>query len=174
MSNDTPDGSTPSDAPDPLGSSDLPPSDAPSSPPPPAPSYGYAPPPPPAPSYGSAAPPPSYGQTQPAPSYAQAPSPGYGQPAYAQLPVAQNGKALWSMILGIVGFFVCGLVCGPVAIVLSRQAKTEIAASGGRQTGDGMAQAGFILGIIQTVLAVVGIVIWIAVIGVGASQGGGR
>ena len=57
------------------------------------------------------------------------------------------------MISGIVGILLCGIVLGPVAIILSRQAKNEIAASGGRQEGAGMAKAGFILGII-------GLVIW--------------
>jgi len=71
---------------------------------------------------------------------------------------AGNKKALWSMILGILSLFCCGVVTGVAAIVLSQQAKQEIAASGGMQSGAGQAQAGFILGIIGVVISVIGII----------------
>lgn len=61
------------------------------------------------------------------------------------------------MILGIVSLLFCGIILGPVAIILSSQAKTEIAASGGMQTGEGQAKAGLILGII-------GVVIWVLIV----------
>jgi hypothetical protein len=67
----------------------------------------------------------------------------------------QNQKALWSMIAGIVSLLCCGIIVGVVAIVLSMQAKKEIEASGGSQSGAGMAQAGLITGIIGVVLSVV-------------------
>jgi len=73
------------------------------------------------------------------------PPPGYGGYAVPQ----QNKKALWAMILGIVSVLCCGIFAGIPAIILGNQAKGEIAASGGAQTGAGMAQAGFILGIIS-------------------------
>ncbi len=66
----------------------------------------------------------------------------------------QNKKALWSMILGIVGLVCCGLFAGIPAIILAQQAKKEIAASGGRQSGSGMATAGLVLGIIAVVFSV--------------------
>lgn len=69
------------------------------------------------------------------------------------------------MILGIVSLFCCGVVTGPVAIILSTQAKNEIAASGGTQTGAGQAKAGLILGII-------GVVGWIIYIAIVATSGG--
>lgn len=159
---------------DPLREPDATSSDAPGSAPPPA----APPPPPPAPGQGygpSSSGPPSYGvqdapsgySPAPPPGYGAAPPPppaGYGQPSYALAPPTQNAKALWSMILGIVGFFVCGLILGPVAIILSRIGAKEITASGGRQTGAGMAKAGLILGIIQTALTLVGVVIWLVLI----------
>jgi hypothetical protein len=46
----------------------------------------------------------------------------------------------------------CGLLTGIPAIILAVQAKRQIAMSGGRQTGEGMATAGLVLGIIATVL----------------------
>ncbi|TCI99792.1 DUF4190 domain-containing protein [Aeromicrobium sp. IC_218] len=88
---------------------------------------------------------------------------GYGDGGYGA-PPEQNKKALWSMILGIVGLLCCG-IAGIVAIVLSNTAKKEIAASGGRQTGAGMATAGLVLGIVAIVLWIAGIVINLAVVG---------
>mgnify|MGYP003431405057 FL=1 len=61
------------------------------------------------------------------------------------------------MILGILGLLCCGLA-GIPALILGNQAKQEIASSGGTQTGDGMAKAGVILGIIALVLMVIGAV----------------
>lgn len=63
------------------------------------------------------------------------------------------------MILGILSLVCCGVITGIVAIVLSQQAKREIAASGGMQTGAGQAQAGFVLGIIGIALSVIGVVV---------------
>jgi hypothetical protein len=74
----------------------------------------------------------------------------------------QNQKALWSMITGIASLLCCGIVLGIVAIVLSMQSKKEIEASGGTQSGAGMAQAGMILGIIGVVLSVIWIPIYTA------------
>lgn len=59
-----------------------------------------------------------------------------------------------SLALAVLGFCVCGIVLGTVAIFLGLQAKREIAASGGTQTGTGIAQAGFVVGIIVVVIGV--------------------
>src|SRR5947209_8080383 len=114
-------------------------------PPPPA-----APPPPPPP-------PPSASPPPPPPSY----SPG-GAAAVAA-PVG-NQKALWSLILGIAGLVCCGLVAGIPALILGNIAKKEIAASGGTQSGGGMAQAGFVLGIISIVWTVFWLFIYFVLI----------
>ena len=109
------------------------------------------------PSYGSAPPPPP--GSYPPPSGSYPPPPPGGAPApggYGGMP-QQNKKALWSMILGILGLLCCGLA-GIPALILGNQAKQEIASSGGTQTGDGMAKAGVILGIIALVLMVIGAV----------------
>ena len=108
------------------------------------------PPPPPPPPYGA---PPGYG----------APPPGYGYPAGGGYAVpGSNKKAMWSLILGILSLFCCGVVTGIAAIVLSQQAKQEIRASGGVQTGEGQAQAGLVLGIIGIAITVLGIVVFAA------------
>ena len=123
--------------------------------PPPPPSNpddsGSPPPPPPPPSYGGGTPPPDGSAPPPPPGYGYQTTGGYGVPA-------GNKKALWSMILGILSLLCFGVVLGVIAIILSQQAKREIAASGGMQTGAGQAQAGFVLGIIGIVLSVIGII----------------
>jgi hypothetical protein len=71
-----------------------------------------------------------------------------------------NQKALWSMILGIVGIVCCGFVTGIPALILGNMAKKEIAASGGAETGGGMATAGVVLGIISIVLGLISLVLF--------------
>ncbi|MEJ7633430.1 DUF4190 domain-containing protein [Aeromicrobium sp.] len=98
---------------------------------------------------------PSYGSTPPPPGGFQAPAPGgYGAPPQ------QNKKALWSMILGILGLLCCGFFTGIPALILGNQAKKEIAASGGSQTGGGMATAGVILGIVAIVFGVISLILF--------------
>lgn len=113
-------------------------------PPPPGPA---GPPPGPPPYVPTGAPPPS----QPPPPYAptayQPPPPGFdGAPA------GNSGKAIASMVCGIIGLpfscccFPVGLILGGVALVLGIIGRREIAASGGVKGGGGMALAGLILG----------------------------
>ena len=105
-------------------------------------------------------PPPPPGDNQPPPGGGGYPPPpgagGYAQPQ-------SNKKALWSMILGIVGVVLCcaGILFGVPALILGNMAKKEIAASGGAQTGAGMAKAGVILGIIAIVIFALYWLLWI-------------
>jgi hypothetical protein len=73
---------------------------------------------------------------------------------------AQNQKALFSLILGIVSIVCCGVVAGIPAVILGQMAKNEIRASGGTQTGEGLAQLGFILGIAGSVLWIIGVILY--------------
>jgi hypothetical protein len=68
-------------------------------------------------------------------------------------PVTSN-TALFALILGIVSFVGLSILCSIPAIILGRNARREIQASGGRITGEGMAQAGIILGWINVALSV--------------------
>ena len=102
-----------------------------STPPPGGGSYESAPPPPPGGGYGGG---------------------GYG--GYGAGPQGTNKKAIWSLVLGILGLVCCGFLAGIPAIVLGRSAQREIDASGGAQSGRGMATAGFVLGIIGVVWGV--------------------
>jgi putative exporter of polyketide antibiotics len=85
------------------------------------------------------------------------PSGGYGY-GYAQ--PKTNQKAIWALVLGILGLVCCGFIAGIPAVILGNSAKKEIAASGGAETGAGMAQAGFVLGIIAIALGVLGLILF--------------
>lgn len=80
---------------------------------------------------------------------------GYG--GYAQPQTSK--KAIWSLVTGILSIVCCGIFAGIPAIFLGRSAKNEIAASGGSLTGGGMAQAGFVLGLISLVLTLIYVIL---------------
>jgi hypothetical protein len=90
------------------------------------------------------------------------PAPPPPPPGYEQYPEAgspqTHSKAIVSLVCGIIGLFLCGVVLGPVAIYYGNQAKKEIRASGGRYTGEGFATAGIVLGIIAVVAFVIGLI----------------
>ncbi len=133
------------------------------------PSYGQ-----PYPQPGSGYPPPG-GQPVPPP-----PAPGHVPYAGFAAPRPDHPQANLSMILGIVGLvagFTCGLgfVISPFAWGIGRNALKEIAASQGRMGGEGPAKAGMITGIVGTVflaLGVLALVIFAALLVVGASTSG--
>ena len=103
--------------------------------------------PPPPPNYGP--PPGSYG--------------GYGPTR------STHGKAIAALICGICAFVVCPLI-GIAAVILGPQAKREIAAQPDRYEGQGMAQAGTILGWIAVGLMVLGLLFFIVAIIIGAAS----
>jgi Domain of unknown function (DUF4190) len=82
-----------------------------------------------------------------------APPPPHGESPYGAPPPAQasSSKPVWSLVCGIVGLFCFGIILGPVAIVLGRQAQRE-----GRPGG--MARAGEILGYVDVALFIVGVI----------------
>ena len=98
-------------------------------------SYGQPP-----PGYGP--PPPGYGP--PPPGYGP-PPPGYGYGA------PDHPKATTSLVLGILGVVLCQVI-SPFAWVTGKRTLNEIDASQGQWGGRGQAQAGYILGIVGTVL----------------------
>ena len=119
------------------------------------------------------------GQQRPGPGDQHGP-PGAGYPAYPQQgpygggfpagPVT-NQKAQWALTLGLLAVplaccsVLLGLV-GVVAIVLGVQARREIAASGGQQTGEGLATTGMVAGALATLIVVLlGLLLMVLVIG---------
>lgn len=93
-----------------------------------------------------------------------------------------GNMALVSLILGIVGvlgslgsccccFALILAVCSPIAAFLGHREKKDIEAGRSPQAGSGMAQAGFILGLIGTgllALWIIGMVIYVFVVGFAA------
>jgi hypothetical protein len=99
--------------------------------------------------------PPNQPPSQPPGQY---PPPGHYPPqSYYPVPAVppNSGKATTSLVLGIVSIFVCGLFLGIPAMIVARQAKREIEESHGRLGGSGLATAGFVTGLIGTVISVV-------------------
>ncbi|MPZ62792.1 MAG: DUF4190 domain-containing protein [Propionibacteriales bacterium] len=70
-------------------------------------------------------------------------------------PPQNHPRAIPALVLGIVGLF-CG-IAAPFALFIGKKAMDEIDASGGQVGGRGPAQAGFILGIIGSILLVIGV-----------------
>ncbi|GAB2647922.1 DUF4190 domain-containing protein [Nocardia goodfellowii] len=95
------------------------------------------------------------------------PGPYHGYPPYVRPP--QHPQANTAMVLGIValvGTFMCPLlvVLGPFAWVLGKRAMDEIDDSAGALDGRGNAQAGYICGIIATVLLSLGVAAFLTII----------
>ena len=74
-----------------------------------------------------------------------------------------NGKAVAALITGVSTLLLswcCGLgLAGLVAVVLGARARREIRASGGTQSGDGLALAGIVTGTIAAVLGLLVLVL---------------
>jgi hypothetical protein len=91
------------------------------------------------------------------------PAPPPPPPGFEQYPASgpprTHSKATASLVCGIVGLFLCGVILGPVAIYLSNQAKREIRESGGQYTGEGLATAGMVLGIIAVIAFIAGVIV---------------
>ena len=89
------------------------------------------------------------GYAPPTPQYVvprgdQAQGPVYQQPGMVM--VQQSNTALIALVLGIVSFVGLSIFAAIPAVILRRNARKEIQATGGMMTGDGMDQAGIVLG----------------------------
>lgn len=94
-----------------------------------------------------------YGDQQPNPYGTPVPNPYGGQQPfggpspYAVNPTERNSLAVWSLVLGILGF-----CCGPTSIVgLILGVQARKAAAQGRANNGGLAQAGFVVSIVALV-----------------------
>ena len=112
---------------------------------------------------------------QPPPEYPHPPAPGYQTPWRQPAPAPQppNGDAVAGFTCGIVGisllFFTAGLstivslVLGIVAIPYSRKGKRNVA-EGRTQKHKDLANAGYVIGIITTVMSVIATVTWVLIL----------
>ena len=82
----------------------------------------------------------------------------YPQP-YGILPEHPQGTVI--LVLGIAGFFVT--ICAPIAWYLGSKAQKEIAATGQHYSNEQSINIGKIMGMVLSILALVGIVITIVV-----------
>jgi|GEM_PF-1216732 len=98
-------------------------------------------------------------------------APGPSYPAYPVM-VAQKtpGEATASLVLGIVGLFVCPIICSLLAIIFGIKARNMIDASGGYLGGRSQAQAGLILGIVGMAIGTLGTIIALAAAGSASSM----
>lgn len=105
-------------------------------------------------------PPPPGGYGAPPPPPPPPPPPG-GYPGSPTPAGPQNGSGTAALILGILGVTVCcaTVVVPIIAIILGRQGVQK--ADAGLATNRGMAQAGFVLGIIGLVVGLLWVVFWI-------------
>jgi hypothetical protein len=62
------------------------------------------------------------------------------------------------LVFAIIGFFCLGIIFGPIAIVKANKAQAMIAADP-RLSGEGKATAAKIIGIIVTILSIIGFII---------------
>lgn len=70
-------------------------------------------------------------------------------------PARTDPKAIWGLVLSIVGLLVCGVVLQPIAIVLGFLSRKSIRESYGALKGDGLAIAAIVIGIIGFILSVI-------------------
>ncbi len=82
------------------------------------------------------------------------------QPAFIP---QQSGTAILALILSLVSFLGPYIITAIPAVILGYNARREIRASGGRLTGEGMAQAAIVLGWISIGLSVIGFCMFCAV-----------
>jgi hypothetical protein len=122
-------------------------------------------------------------------SYGQQPGPGnpygapmsYGQnpgfnpafnPALGQIAKEISSQATASLVVGLISFVCFGIFLGPMAIYRGSKALRLINQYNIGHEEAGKANAGRIIGIISTVLNVIGILFWIAMLVLGAATGG--
>jgi hypothetical protein len=99
----------------------------------------------------------------------------YGAAMYqypAPPPPQDDSGATASMVLGILGLVLCGLLA-PIALFMGLSAKRRIRESGGYISGEGQATAGVILGAIGTAFIVLGLV-FLAVVLIAAATSSGN
>jgi hypothetical protein len=75
-----------------------------------------------------------------------------------------SGKAVVSLVFGIIGFIVLPLIAGIVAVIVGYSAKGDIRKSAGALKGEDMATAGIILGWVNLGLTVIGICVGVVIV----------
>ena len=93
----------------------------------------------------------------------------YGQqPPYGGQSAPTHGSATTALVLGILSFVVCGLL-GIPAYIIGKRAEREVRASQGTLSVEGLAKAGWILGLIAMILMVLALVLVGGLLALGAA-----
>lgn len=92
-------------------------------------------------------------------SYQQPPPPG-------QYPQRDHPQAVVILVLGILSLILCQLL-GPVAWVMGRSALREIDSSGGAIGGRGIVLAGYVCGIIASILIILAVIAFVVLLALG-------
>jgi ABC-type Fe3+ transport system permease subunit len=91
----------------------------------------------------------------------------YGQqPPYGGQPAPTHGSATTALVLGILSLVVCGFL-GIPAYIIGKRAEREVKMSQGQLSGEGLAKAGWIMGLIAMILTALGILLLILFVALG-------
>ena len=96
--------------------------------------------------------------------------PQYGAPPPAGGMPANHPRGTTVLILGILSLVCCGIFTGIPAIIMGRGALSEIDANPTAYGNRGTVFAGYLCGIIGTVLSALGIVLWIILLATGSYE----
>lgn len=77
-------------------------------------------------------------------------------------PPKTSGKAITALVLAIIGFFIVGIIFGPIAICLAASAKNDIRERPTQVKGEGIANAAMIVGAIALIVSIVIIILYLA------------
>ena len=98
-------------------------------------------------------------------------APYYGQPAYPppQQPGRTDSRALWALVVGIVGLLLVflglpGLILGPIGYFLGKSAVSRIDASNGKLGGRSTAVAAWMIGVAATAFGAAATLAWLTFI----------
>jgi ABC-type Fe3+ transport system permease subunit len=93
----------------------------------------------------------------------------YGpQPPYGGQSAPTHGSATTALVLGILSFVVCGLL-GIPAYIIGKRAEREVRASQGTLSGEGLAKAGWILGLVAMILTVLALLLVVGLLALGST-----
>ena len=102
------------------------------------------------------------------PAASPVPPPSAGTPP---APPGASSKAILALVLGILSLVCCGFVTGIPAIIIGKQEMNAIKEGRSNKEGHSLAQVGFILGIVGTALACVGLLLYGLLMVFGISAG---
>ncbi|MFO1464606.1 MAG: DUF4190 domain-containing protein [bacterium] len=99
------------------------------------------------------------------------PTPATPAPAAPSGAPQNNTKAVVSLVLGILSLLCCGFFAGIPAIIVGRSEVKAIDEGRGDPGNRNLAQIGWILGLVGTILSAIGALVYIAIIAMAIMQG---